>query len=157
MRFRRVEVSLERNTFCAASNCKKTLGKALNAMLKRILKLRELVIFICVLVTALVFYLIQPGATNRFLTPDNLKAILIGLAPDGLIAIGMTFVIITGGFDLSVGSTLALGGYVASVALLNGYDTTLGLALGGFSGAVVDPDDGVIVTKSEVQALLYTL
>jgi len=89
-------------------------------MLKRILKLRELVIFICVLVTALVFYLIQPGATNRFLTPDNLKAILIGLAPDGLIAIGMTFVIITGGFDLSVGSTLALGGYVASVALLNG-------------------------------------
>ena len=80
-------------------------------MLKQILKIRELVIFICALVTALVFYIIQPGASNRFLTPDNLKAILTGLAPDGLIAIGMTFVIITGGFDLSVGSTLALGGY----------------------------------------------
>src|SRR5262249_11106393 len=57
-------------------------------MLKRILKIRELVIFICALVTALVFYFIQPGASNRFLTPDNLKAILTGLAPDGLIAIG---------------------------------------------------------------------
>src|SRR5262249_23863222 len=146
MRFRRVEVSLERNTFCAASNCKKTLGKALNAMLKRILKLRELVIFICVLVTALVFYLIQPGATNRFLTPDNLKAILIGLAPDGLIAIGMTFVIITGGFDLSVGSTLALGGFVAGGAFFYSYDTTLALAPRVFWCAVLGPLDRFFLT-----------
>src|SRR5262249_48212580 len=157
MRFRRVEVSLERNTFCAASNCKKTLGKALNAMLKRILKLRELVIFICVLVTALVFYLIQPGATNRFLTPDNLKAILAGLAPDGLIAIGMTFVIITGGFDLSVGSTLALGGYMASVALLAGYGTASATALGLLSGAVIGLINGFIITKIKVNPLVTTL
>src|SRR5262245_14882671 len=119
----------------------------LSEMLKRILKIRELIIFLCVLVTAFVFFLIQPGAANRFLTPDNLKAILTGLAPDGLIAIGMTFVIITGGFDLSVGSTLALGGYVASVALLNGYDTTVAVALGVLSGAVVGVVNGFIITK----------
>src|SRR5262245_3908556 len=106
-------------------------------MLKRILKIRELVIFICVLVTALVFYVSQPGDSNRLLTTDNLKAILTGFAPDGLSAIGMTFVIITGGFDLSVGSTLALGGYVASVALLSGYGVGAAVALGVLSGAVV--------------------
>ncbi len=126
-------------------------------MLKRILKIRELVIFICVLATALVFYFIQPSASNRFLTPDNLKAILTGLAPDGLIAIGMTFVIITGGFDLSVGSTLALGGYVASVALLNGYDTTTAVALGVLSGAVVGLVNGLIITKVKVNPLVTTL
>src|SRR5499433_498682 len=126
-------------------------------MLKRILKIRELVIFICALVTALVFYIIQPGASNRFLTPDNLKAILTGLAPDGLIAIGMTFVIITGGFDLSVGSTLALGGYVASVALLNGYDAGVAVALGVLSGAVVGLVNGLIITKVKVNPLVTTL
>lgn len=126
-------------------------------MLKRILKIRELIIFLCVLVTALVFYLIQPGATNRFLTADNLKAILTGLAPDGLIAIGMTFVIITGGFDLSVGSTLALGGYVASVAVLGGYSATTAIALGLLSGAVVGVINGLIITKVRVNPLVTTL
>ena len=126
-------------------------------MLKRILKIRELIIFLCVLVTALVFYLIQPGATNRFLTPDNLKAILTGLAPDGLIAIGMTFVIITGGFDLSVGSTLALGGYVASVAVLGGYSAPTAIALGVLSGAIVGLVNGFIITKIKVNPLVTTL
>jgi len=126
-------------------------------MLKRILKIRELIIFLCVLVTAFVFYLIQPGAANRFLTPDNLKAILTGLAPDGLIAIGMTFVIITGGFDLSVGSTLALGGYVASVAVLSGYSATTAVALGVLSGAIVGLVNGFIITKIKVNPLVTTL
>lgn len=126
-------------------------------MLKRILKIRELIIFLCVLVTALVFYLIQPGSTNRFLTPDNLKAILTGLAPDGLIAIGMTFVIITGGFDLSVGSTLALGGYVASVAVLSGYSAPMAIALGVVSGAIVGLVNGLIITKVKVNPLVTTL
>ncbi|MGH9751369.1 MAG: substrate-binding domain-containing protein [Blastocatellia bacterium] len=126
-------------------------------MLKRILKIRELIIFICVLITALVFYFIQPGATNRFLTGDNLKAILTGLAPDGLIAIGMTFVIITGGFDLSVGSTLALGGYVASVAILSGYSATTAIALGVLSGAMVGLVNGLIITKVKVNPLVTTL
>ncbi len=126
-------------------------------MYKRILKIRELIIFLCVLVTALVFYLIQPGATNRFLTPDNLKAILTGLAPDGLIAIGMTFVIITGGFDLSVGSALALGGYVASVAVLSGYGAPTAIALGVVSGAIVGLVNGFIITKIKVNPLVTTL
>lgn len=126
-------------------------------MLKRILKIRELIIFLCVLITALVFYIIQPGSTNRFLTPDNLKAILTGLAPDGLIAIGMTFVIITGGFDLSVGSTLALGGYVASVAVLSGYSATTAIALGVLSGAIVGLVNGLIITKVKVNPLVTTL
>jgi ribose transport system permease protein len=126
-------------------------------MFKRILKIRELIIFLCVLITALVFYLIQPGSTNRFLTPDNLKAILTGLAPDGLIAIGMTFIIITGGFDLSVGSALALGGYVASVAALGGYGAPMAIALGVLSGAIVGAVNGFIITKIKVNPLVTTL
>jgi ribose transport system permease protein len=126
-------------------------------MLNRILKIRELVISLCVLITALVFYLIQPGAVNRFLTAENLRAILTGLAPDGLIAIGMTFVIITGGFDLSVGSTLALGGYVASAALLEGHGAPTAVALGVLCGGLVGLVNGFIITKVKVNPLVTTL
>src|SRR5262245_33550924 len=126
-------------------------------MIKQILKFRELIILLCVLATAVVFYAIQPGETNRFLTVDNLRAILTGIAPDGLIAIGMTFVIITGGFDLSVGSTLALGGYVASIALVSGYSATVAVSLGILSGAVVGIVNGFIITKIKVNPLVTTL
>ena len=69
----------------------------------------------------------------------------------------MTFVIITGGFDLSVGSTLALGGYVASVAILNGYDAPVAIALGVLSGAAVGLVNGLIITKIKVNPLVTTL
>ena len=126
-------------------------------MLKRLLKLRELVIFLCVLVTALVFYAVQPGDTNRFLTADNFRAILTGIATDRLMAIGMTFVIITGGFDLSVGSSLALGGYAAGVALLAGYGTAAAICLGLLSGALVGLINGFIITRIKVNPLVTTL
>jgi len=126
-------------------------------MIKQLLKFRELIILLCVLATAVVFYAIQPGESNRFLTVDNLRAILTGIAPDGLIAIGMTFVIITGGFDLSVGSTLALGGYVASIALLSGYSVPVAVSLGILSGAMVGMINGFIITKIKVNPLVTTL
>jgi ribose transport system permease protein len=132
-------------------------NEKIKTALTRLLKIRELVIFSCVVVSALVFYWIQPGSANRFLTVDNMKAILTGIAPDGLIAIGMTFVIITGGFDLSVGSTLALGGYMASLALLAGYGASSALMLGIVSGAVVGLVNGFIITKIKVNPLVTTL
>jgi ribose transport system permease protein len=69
----------------------------------------------------------------------------------------MTLVIITGGFDLSVGSTLALGGYVASVALLAGYGAATAVTLGVLSGAIVGLVNGLIITKVKVNPLVTTL
>jgi ribose transport system permease protein len=126
-------------------------------MLNRIFKIREVLILGCVITTLVVFYLAQPGNINRFLTFDNVGAILTGIAPDGLIAIGMTFVVISGGFDLSVGSTLALGGYVASIALLAGYGPMTAVALALLSGAVVGALNGLIITRIKVNPLVTTL
>jgi len=78
-------------------------------MMTRLLKIREFVIFLAVLLTAVGFSLLQPGGYGRFVSLGNLEAILLGMSLDSLIAIGMTFVIITGGFDLSVGSSFAFG------------------------------------------------
>src|ERR1700730_18777785 len=56
--------------------------------------------------------------TNRFLSPFNLTNILVQSSIMAVIAMGMTFVIVGGGFDLSVGSTAALSGCVAGMVML---------------------------------------
>ena len=49
---------------------------------------------------------------GRFLSPDNLVNILLQISIIGIIACGMTFAVLTGGLDLSVGSVAAMSGVV---------------------------------------------
>src|SRR4051812_49594589 len=56
--------------------------------------------------------------TNRFLSPLNLTNILVQSSIMAVIAMGMTFVIVGGGFDLSGGSTAALSGGIAAMVML---------------------------------------
>jgi ribose transport system permease protein len=92
----------------------------------------------------------------RFLAPANLTNLLSQNAPVGIVAIGMTFVIIGGGFDLSVGSILALG----SVMFAKSADP---LGLWGASALVFvvvlicGAVNGLIVTKLKVNAFVATL
>jgi len=58
-----------------------------------------------------VFSLLNPN----FLDPSNLFNVMRQVSITGLIALGMTFVILTGGIDLSVGSILALAGILAAI------------------------------------------
>ncbi|MGS0682151.1 ribose ABC transporter permease [Shewanella sp. 125m-7] len=93
----------------------------------------------------------------NFLTLDNILNILRQTSINGIIAVGMTIVILTAGIDLSVGSVLALSG--AIVATLIGMDVPVMIALpvaliaGGALGAI----SGIIVAKGKVQAFIATL
>src|ERR1700687_155621 len=69
--------------------------------------------------------------TGRFLSPLNLANILVQSSIMAVIAIGMTFVIVGGGFDLSVGSTAALAGCVAAMVMLEA-----GIAAGVVAGII---------------------
>jgi len=96
---------------------------------------------LAILVISVAFALAQPA----FLTPDNLIGIVRQVALIGIMATCMTFVIMTGGVDLSVGPVLALGGLVAffgleadlplAVALLGG--VSAGIAVGIANGAII--------------------
>jgi ribose/xylose/arabinose/galactoside ABC-type transport system permease subunit/ABC-type sugar transport system substrate-binding protein len=125
--------------------------------MKNILKIREFVILLAVIVTALVFYAVQPGEGNRFLSLSNLEAVLMGISLDGLIAIGMTFVIITGGFDLSVGSTFAFGGLIVGVLLQSGVSTPVALLGAVLAGGAVGLFNGFFITKVRVNPFVTTL
>src|SRR5215212_11334982 len=75
------------------------------------------VLIVVVAVSALVF--------DLFLTAGNIENILLHASFVGLISVGMTFVVITGGVDLSVGSLVALGGVLAALTVGAGWPLAL--------------------------------
>jgi galactofuranose transport system permease protein len=92
---------------------------------------------------------------DGFLSEQNLTSVLASNATIGLISLGMAFVIMTGGIDLSVGSTLALGSVVAAHASDAGIIG--GLAAGVGAGAGVGLVNGLVITKLGIQPFIVTL
>jgi ribose transport system permease protein len=95
---------------------------------------------------------------ENFLTPVNINNLLVQNAGVGIVAIGMTFVIIGGGFDLSVSGTLSLGSVLfAGLCMNSGLAVGPGLTLTLAAAAVLGVVNGVIVTKLGVNAFITTL
>ena len=78
---------------------------------------QELVLPVVIIALVIVGVIIRPGV---FLTSDNLLNVLTQVSITGIIAIGMTFVIATGGIDLSVGSVLAAAGIAGGLLAVYG-------------------------------------
>src|SRR4051812_6376719 len=89
------------------------------------------------LISLIVLCAVTALLTNRFLSPLNLTNILVQSSIMAVIAMGMTFVIVGGGFDLSVGSTAALSGCIAAMVMLEA-----GIAAGGVGGVAAGPGGG---------------
>ena len=95
--------------------------------------------------------------SSYFLTSANLKAIVLGASINGIIVVGMTVLLIAGGFDLSVGSVLALAGAVAGWLIVSGTPVLLGVLVGVCVGPVVGLANGLLVTKVGINPLITTL
>ncbi len=92
-----------------------------------------------------------------FLTANNIFNVLRQVSISALIAFGMTFVILTGGIDLSVGSTLALTGAVAAGLLSSGVDPIIAMAVALILGLILGAINGVIIAKGKVAPFIATL
>jgi ribose transport system permease protein len=90
-----------------------------------------------------------------FLTPENLLNVLRQNSMLGLVALGMTFVILTGGIDLSVGALLAVAGVVA--AKLASQGSLVGLLGGVAVAALLGLVNGLLITKARIQPFIVTL
>ena len=80
----------------------------------------------------------------RFLSPNNLRIVLSQTVIVAIGAIGMTMIIISGGIDLAVGSTIALTGVVTALGINAGMPASLALASGILVGGVVGTDNGAV-------------
>src|SRR4051812_7402771 len=95
---------------------------------------------------------------NIFLNPENLLNVLRFASENGIIAIGMTLVILTGGIDLSVGAVLALCAVGAATFLMKMGQGTLAttllvLGIGSLAGLV----NGLVTTRLRIQSFISTL
>ena len=90
-----------------------------------------------------------------FATPENLLNVLRQNSMLGMVALGMTLVILTGGIDLSVGAMLAVAGIAAAMA--SPYGTAAAIAGGLGAGALLGLANGVIITKARMQPFIVTL
>src|SRR5438128_6590941 len=83
---------------------------------------------------------------QRFLSPANLRIVLAQTVIVAIGAIGMTFIIISGGIDLSVGSTIALTGVVCALSLNAGLPPVVAVASGIVAGGVIGLTNGALIT-----------
>ena len=96
--------------------------------------------------------------TPTFLTPGNLTNVLLQSAITSVLAVGMTFVILTAGIDLGVGSVLALCGVMVGHALLVwNLPLILGLLIALAVGSVCGLINGVLITKGKLPPFIATL
>ena len=105
------------------------------------------------LISLVVLCAVTALLTDRFLSPLNLTNILVQSSIMAVIAMGMTFVIVGGGFDLSVGSTAALSGCVASLVMLQA-GIAGGVLAGVLAGALVGVANGLVIAFLNVNPFI---
>lgn len=95
--------------------------------------------------------------TDRFLTINNLTNVLVQASVVGIAAVGATFVVITGGIDLSVGSNLALSGMVAAFLMGGGLDPVLAILITILVSTLIGAFNGASVTWLKLAPFIVTL
>ena len=121
--------------------------------LKRMTQFRE---FILVAIIAL----LSVGVSLRsdiFFTGSNLLALLLGLSIESIVAVGMTILMVSGGFDLSVGSTMAMTGAVAAYCLAAGLPVPAAIMIALAVGVAIGAANGLIVARIGINPFITTL
>lgn len=102
--------------------------------------------------------LLMTIASGKFLEPDNLINIVRQVSINGILAVGMTFVILTSGIDLSVGAVMALSSTIMAGAMINFgipfyIAALIGILVGAFCGLI----NGTLVAYAKIPAIIVTL
>jgi ribose transport system permease protein len=128
-------------------------GKMFSGAARALIAYRESVLILVIVLFGLCMTLASPV----FLSWRNIEAILLALSVEATIAIGMVILLISGGLDLSVGSTLAFTGVVSGLALNAGFPVILAVLLGLLAAAAVGMVNGLLVSKMKINPFITTL
>jgi ribose transport system permease protein len=109
------------------------------------------------LVFVIVIFSILMKTPERFLSPNNLRIVLSQTVIVAVGAIGMTMIIISGGIDLAVGSTIALTGVITALGIHSGMSPAIALASGILVGGLVGVINGLVITRLKVVPFIATL
>ncbi len=123
--------------------------------LKRLLlgNIQKSFLFLALIVVLLGMGIMEP----RFLSLGNLINIARQISINEIIAVGMTFCMITGGFDLSVGSVGVMSGCLTAIVMLATGSVTIGILAGLAAGTFAGLVNGVAISYLRVNPLVTTL
>lgn len=105
-------------------------------------------VLLCVVIT-----FVSPA----FMTLSNITNVFTQVSTNAIIAVGMTFVILTGGIDLSVGSTVTISGAFAASIIKSTNNVFLAVLAAGIVGIVIGLINGLLISKGKLQAFIATL
>lgn len=128
-------------------------GRTPRGLLGRATHFREFML-VAVILAACVFMSLR---SPYFLTSGNLLAMLLGISFEAIVAIGMTILLISGGFDLSVGSTAAMAGAVAALCLKASVPVPVAVLAGLCVGIAIGLANGFIIAKVKINPFITTL
>lgn len=109
------------------------------------------------LVVLVLLIFLMSFLSDRFFTWSNIVTVLRQTSINALIATGMTFAILIGGIDLSVGSVIAICGAVAANLLLSGMDLILVILVTLLLGTGIGLVNGLLISKGRLQPFIATL
>lgn len=116
-------------------------------------KFSSFVIFGAILAETIVF----SALASQFASVENLANVALSIAVIGILAVGMTFIILTGGIDLSIGSVAALAGVVAAIVTQHTEIASLGFAAALGIGLASGAFNGVTIAYFRVPPFVVTL
>lgn len=109
------------------------------------------------LIGLIILFIIIASLNSSFLEISNLKNLLRQVSINAIIAFGMTFVILTGGIDLSVGSILALSSAVMANFIVGGMNPELAIIVSAIFGLILGGINGLVITFGRVAPFIATL
>lgn len=116
-------------------------------------KFRETGIFTGLILLSLIFAVTSP----YFLGVNNLLNVVRQVSLLGIMAVGMTMVIISGEIDLSVGASYAFSAVITGLAMTNGFTIGSSIIVGMLAGLVVGIVNGILATYGRIPSLIVTL
>lgn len=114
---------------------------------------QQLISFAALAALFIFFSIVAPN----FFTVNNIFSIALQTSIIAFIGIGVTFVIITAGIDLGIGSVLALSGVICGMTLRAGMSPVLAVIFGLLAGIACGLFNGVIITKAGLPPFIATL
>jgi ribose transport system permease protein len=109
------------------------------------------------LALVIIAFSVLTGSPEKYLSPFNIRVVFSQTVIVAIGAIGMTIIIISGGIDLSVGSTIALSSVVTALTVNAGLDPIVAVLAGIMAGAIVGLANGFVITGLRVVPFIATL
>lgn len=121
------------------------------------LKVENIVKKFGLLIIIIIMFIFMSFISPVFMTSKNVINVLRQISINGILATGMTFVILTGGIDLSVGSVIAVTGVISGSLLLDGGNPWIAVLVGVIAGVIFGLFNGILIAYFGVPPFIATL